>query len=180
MDLLPQQARHSRRDDPTVDGASAFDRGARSSRPFGRSRRFAALTMALAIACALVGLPSWVVVHYACETWKRYALDHHGIAATGRVIAMRTDDTWSEEDRFFLTVAFGGDGDTAEVEVYSDDHPIGSSLQIRYDGNDPMRAIAVEDPPGTVGGFWLFVGIITLPSLFASLVRRLRRRRRTA
>ena len=104
--------------------------------------------------------------------WDRYRLDHHGLPATARIVGRHTDYSDNEEGTFYVDAAYGST--TTTLEVGSEDHAIGSSIQIRVDPYDPTHAIATEDPPVPVGvgAFYVFLAVFGLTMAAISRIRR--------
>lgn len=104
--------------------------------------------------------------------WDRYRLDHHGLPATARVVGRHTDYSDNEEGTFYVDADYGST--TTTVQVGSEEHAIGSSIQIRVDPSDPTHAIATEDPPVPVGlgAFYLFLAVFALTTAAIGRIRR--------
>jgi hypothetical protein len=131
----------------------------------------------------VLGLPTlfiWMIGADVRNVWNRYELDHHGARTTAKVVGTRTEAAEEGPGPTFLRVGFGTN--TAEVEVSSENHPVGSQIQIAYDPADPSRAIAIEDSPIPlgVGSFWVALILIGLVGASISRLRRNKVRRRPA
>ena len=113
------------------------------------------------------------VVEDARIVWDRYSLDHHGIPATARVVGRHTDYSHNEDGTFYVDAEYGST--TTTLQVGSEDHAIGSQIQVRVDPNDPTHAIATEDPPVPigVGAFYVFLAMV---GLGAAAIGRIRKR----
>ena len=104
--------------------------------------------------------------------WDRYWLDHHGLPATARVVGHHTDYSDSEDGTFYVDASYGST--TTTLEVASEDHAIGSQIQVRVDPADPTHAIATEDPPVPVGlgAFYVFLAVLALGATVTGRIRK--------
>jgi uncharacterized protein DUF3592 len=157
-----------------------LDRAPHLPQPRFTPRRVAAEIVALLLILGLPALFIWMIVADVRNGLNRWELDHRGARTTARVVATRTEAAEEGPGPTFLTVEFGTS--TAEVEVVSEGHAVGSQIQIAYDAADPSRAIATEDAPIPVGvgSFWLAVLLFGLVSSSVSRLRRGKVRRRRA
>ena len=112
------------------------------------------------------------VVEDVRTVWDRYQLDHRGIPATARVVGRHTDYSDNEEGTFYIDAAYGST--TSTLEVGSEDHAIGSPIQIRMDPSDPTHAIATEDPPVPVGvgAFYVLLAVLGVSMAAIGRIRR--------
>jgi len=144
------------------------------------AKRVGGMALVLLLLFGISGFFLWLIVNDVRNVWNRYALDHEGVRTTAQVVGTRTEAGEEGPGPTFLRVAFGAN--TAEVEVSSGSHPVGSLIQIAYDPADSSRAIATEDAPVPlgVGSFWVALILIGLVATSISRLRRGKVRERHA
>ena len=111
------------------------------------------------------------IVKDARTVSDRYWLDHHGVATDALVVGRHTDYGDNEDGTFYVDAAYGST--TTTVQVGSEDHVPGSHIHLRVDPTDPTHAIAIEDPPVSVGlgAFYVFLLLLALGGAATSRIR---------
>ncbi|HTG47159.1 MAG TPA: DUF3592 domain-containing protein [Actinomycetota bacterium] len=129
----------------------------------------------VAIFGAIVGVVFLsVMLDYPVWTmWERYQLDRHGVLTEATVVKIEPEDTGGDGGGDpTLDVRITACNCVTKVDAAHDTHPVGSSILIRYDPNDPTRAIAVEDPPEVDPIVLLFIAGAIVWSAVSAWIKR--------
>ena len=121
----------------------------------------------------MINYPVWTM-------WNRYRLDHYGVLATAIVLRIEppTADDGGGGGNPRLDVRINACACIARVDAATDTHPVGSTIEVRYDPADPTHAIAVEDPPEPDLSFVSIVAVFMAGTWTVRRAQALLRRRR--